>query len=151
MCQTYSRSFHNHSLKMYTIATVTFYFFLIAYLKMLWRRSTQQYLHYWCTGNTAVIHWIRYQESHIQQWFSNDSRELQSREWKLVPNPLMSARTMVIHNHGKLCTTVTVFSYSVLCTETDFYVSVIVTIYMVVKSYIEANNANVEIINSYTR
>ena len=53
---------------------------------------------------STLSHWFHSQESHLQQWFGNDSRKLQSHEWKWksFPNPLMGAHKMVIHNHGKL-------------------------------------------------
>ena len=31
---------------------------------------------------STLSHWFHSQESHIQQWFGNDSRKLQSHEWK---------------------------------------------------------------------
>ena len=79
--------------------------------------------------------WFNSQESCLQKWFDNNSRELQSHRWISFPNTLMGEHEMVIHNHGKLCTTVSV--------------TVIVTIHKVDKSYVWANKAQVGITNSY--
>ena len=96
---------------------------------------------------------IHYQESHIQQWFSNDSRELQSNEWKLLPNPLMSEPKKGYSQSWKI-----MYNYIFVfrtaqkwMSMSNCQVSMIVTIFKIVKSYVEANSANVEIINSYVR
>ena len=67
--------------------------------------------------------WFNSQESYLQKWFDNNSRELQSHRWISFPNTL--------------CTTVSV--------------TVIVTIHKVDKSYVWANKAQVGITNSYGR
>ena len=54
----------------------------------------------------TLSQWFNSQESYLQKWFDNNSRELQSHGRISFPNPLMGEHEMVIHDHGKLCTTV---------------------------------------------
>ena len=94
---------------------------------------------------STLSHLFHSQESHIQQWFGNDSRKLQSHEWKWksFPNPLMGAHKMVIPNHGKLCTIffamwdlrVPHWAQKRMSTS-NCQVIVIVTIHTVVQSYV---------------
>ena len=85
---------------------------------------------------------IHSQETHLQQWFGNDSRKLQSHEWKWksFPNPLMGEHKMAIHNHCKLCTIVfeiwdlrVPYRAQKRISTSNCQVIVIVTIYKVVK------------------
>ena len=94
---------------------------------------------------STLSHWFHSQESHLQQWFGNDSRKLQSHEWKWMsfPNPSMGAHKMVIYNHGKLCTIVfAMWDFRVpywaqkRMSTSNCQVIVIVTIHKVVKSYV---------------
>ena len=93
----------------------------------------------------TLNHWLHSQESHLQQWFGNDSRKLKSHgwKWKSFPNPLMGEHKMVIHNHGKLCTVVFAmwdlrvpYWAQKRMSTSNYKVIVIVTIYKVVKSYV---------------
>ena len=93
----------------------------------------------------TLNHWFHSQESHLQQWFGNDSRKLKSHgwKWKSFPNPLMGEHKMVIHNHGKLCTVVFAmwdlrvpYWAQKRMSTSNYQVIVIVTIYKVVKSYV---------------
>ena len=93
----------------------------------------------------TLNHWFHSQESHLQQWFGNDSRKLKSHgwKWKSFPNPLMGEHKMVIHNHGKLCTVVFAmwdlrvpYWAQKRMSTSNYQVIVIVAIYKVVKSYV---------------
>ena len=94
---------------------------------------------------STLSHWFYSQESHLQQKFGNDSRKLQSHEWKWksFPNPLMGAHKMVIHNHGKLCTFVFAmwdlrvpYLAQKRMSTSNGQVTVIVAIHKVVKSHV---------------